>query len=352
MTTPGTTKPKPAPAKKPPPKKNPNYQSPAQNKVIAGYVKSGAATKSGGQVIFKKAGVMEQAYTAWAAAGAPAMKASIARGVAAGLAPGLAKKLYNAGYTTNKGGTAIQGWAGSTQAGNSMTNKGPTGQKYTGATAVAQRLAQRAAKQAGIYTQGINSAAQYAAQKVDKKGNLIYKNTPSKPPPGPGPQGLKSPPAAKGTAPKGLGTQASPAAPSGPARTPVYAEANTSTTDLGGMRGKAYKGTGSTGAGTTGGGTLVPTNATGPGPATGTNPPPKQLSPQAKKLLALKGNKQKSGTKPGYHINAQGQVVKNAGKQGNAPKNPPPNAQGKKKSGVPFGYHISKSGKVVKNKGK
>jgi hypothetical protein len=84
------------------------------------------------------------------------------------------------------------------------------------------------------------------------------------------------------------------------AGTGAYAEGDTAITDYAGMRGKAYKGAGSTAAGQTGKPKVKPVELTG----------------KQKKNLKNRGKRQKSGTKAGYHISKTGEVVANRGKKG------------------------------------
>lgn len=82
----------------------------------------------------------------------------------------------------------------------------------------------------------------------------------------------------------------------------IYAEGDTAITDLGGMRGKQYKGTGGTARGQT---------------TTPRNPKAAPSVPTGKQAKNLKnrGKKQKSGTKAGMHINKAGDVVPNKGRK-------------------------------------
>jgi hypothetical protein len=114
-----------------------------------------------------------------------------------------------------------------------------------------------------------------------------------------------STPAPPGAPPKGGQSVVDPMVPNphGPTRTPIYGEGNTTTTDLGGTRGKPYKGTGAFAAGQTGGGETI---------APPVVPPTKGQA----KNLKNRGHHKKGNVPKGSHINKQGNVVPNKGKQG------------------------------------
>lgn len=83
-----------------------------------------------------------------------------------------------------------------------------------------------------------------------------------------------------------------------------YAEGDTTTTDLGGMRGKQYKGQGG-----------VSRGATAAPPKTKPSDEPAEPTKKQAKNLKSRGKRQKSGTKPGFHISKSGDIVANKGKR-------------------------------------